>query len=429
MRNLTCFLFASLTTLMSTACGDDVKTAAEVDTEPDDGVETTPDQVEPDVVDGELAADTADIGHDIAGDTIETVASDVATDVTEADSAPVACPPGTVGCDSIQWAEVGPFPHASDHHVTFVHTSDAGTYLYVAGGATSKQPALDIWEEVWRTKIDADHLLGAWEVEAPLPAPLAFQGLAQNGVAVYLLSGATEDAQGPAGANVAYVGRFDDDGHLAWSITTPLPPSVRVHPTAHYLYGTDGEHPDRVVVVGGTSDVPLASVINAIVQPNGDLGTWTETGDLPAPRSHHAGVVKDGRIWIFGGFTTDNEPVTTILRSIPATSGGIKSWEAAGTLDDPPWTHSATLYKDGVFLVGGGRGGPGEERYIARLRFARWDAAGALGEFVDVAKPLPMARSHVHQTPIFDGYLYTVGGRVMPSGNSIARTHVGYLAF
>jgi len=425
MRRLTCFLFVSLPTLVAFACGDDPKPAADGDSGVEVDAETTPD-VEPDVV-ADVAADSSvDTAIDSADTALDTAVSDTASEV---DGAHEACAPGSADCDSIQWAEVEAFPHASDHHVTFVHTSDAGTYLYIAGGATSKQPALDIWPEVWRARIDASHLLGAWEAEAPLPAPLAFQGLSQNNVAVYLLSGVTEDADGPAATNVAYIGRFDDGGHLAWTTTTSLPAGVRVHPTAHYLYGTGGEHPDRVVVVGGTSDVPLASVIYAEVQANGDLGAWKATADLPAPRSHHAGIVKEGRIWIFGGFTTDNVTVPKILRSIPATTGGIKGWEVAGTLADPPWTHAASLYEDGVFLVGGGQGGPGQERYIDRIRFARWDADGALGDFVDVEKSLPVARSHVHQTPIFDGYLYTVGGRVMPSGNSIARAFVGYIDF
>jgi len=426
MNHRTVLLFVVMPALAVLACGDsgastqvdaDVSAA---DTKPDvapdsfdlDAVETAPELPDLEVADTSAADTTADT-HDVA----------------DSDTGPTPCPPGTADCESLQWAEVEPFPHASDHHVTFVHSSDAGTYLYVAGGATSKQPALDIWSEVWRARIADNHLLGAWEAEAPLPGPLAFDGLAQSDVAVYLVSGVSEDADGPAATNVAYIGRFDDDGHLAWSTTTPLPVAVRVHPSASFLYGTGGERPDRVVIVGGTSDVPLATVIYAEVQPSGELGLWRDGPDLPAPLTHHAAVVKNGRIWLFGGLTTDNATVPTILRSTHSASGGLKGWEAAGTLDDPPWTHAASLYADGVFLVGGGRGGPGQERYIDRMRFARWDADGELGSFIDVVNPLPVARSHVHQTPIQDGYLYSVGGRVMPSGNSIARAFVGYLAF
>jgi hypothetical protein len=164
------------------------------------------------------------------------------------------------------------------------------------------------------------------------------------------------------------------------------------------------------------------------VSAAGELGRWLDGPSLPVPRSHHAAVVKDGVIWIFGGFTTGQEPLADILRATRDDAGALAGWEVAGSLELPPWTHAASLYGDGVFLVGGGEGGPGHEHYVDRVRYAAW-RDGVLGPFGDVVEPLPRARSHVHQTPIHQGHLYSVGGRTMASGSSMARVYVGYIAF
>ncbi len=58
---------------------------------------------------------------------------------------------------------------------------------------------------------------------------------------------------------------------------------------------------------------------------------------------------------------------------------------------------------------------------------ASFDADGKLGSFEVISDPLPTARSHVHQTPVYDGRIYSVGGRVGTSFTSTDQVVVGQL--
>ncbi len=398
-----------IASILTAACGDD-PSPVDVDTH-------APEVAEVDVTEASDAAEASDT-PDVPDPSDVAVEAEVEAEV---EVGPPPCEPGTADCDNVQWAEVEAYARATDHHVTFTHTTAVGTYLYVVGGVTARGAALEVFGDVRRAPIGPDHLLGAWEDEATLPTPRAFEALAQTAHAVYLLAGVSQDVEGPFATNDFTLGRLDADGHLTWTPTTALPVEARVHATAHAI----GQ---RLFVIGGSGEAPYDTILVSEIAADGELGRWLPSAPLPAPRTHHASAVHDDAIWIFGGLTTDNAPMETLLRSTHDADGGLTGWQEVGTLDLPPWTHAATLYKDGVFLIGGGQGGPGQERYINRVRFARWQD-GVLGPFVDVVKPLPVSRSHVHQAPAFDGYLYSVGGRVMPTGNSIARIFVGYIGF
>lgn len=88
-----------------------------------------------------------------------------------------------------------------------------------------------------------------------------------------------------------------------------------------------------------------------------------------------------------------------------------------------PWTAGASVYGDSLFVVGGGEGGPGMEQYVARVRQARFLSDNSVSGFADLT-PLPVARSHVHQAPIFNGRIYSVGGRLQPSLDTMSRAFV-----
>ena len=60
--------------------------------------------------------------------------------------------------------------------------------------------------------------------------------------------------------------------------------------------------------------------------------------------------------------------------------------------------------------------------FVDTVRGAPLDAAGVPGAFETFDRPLPLARSHVHQTPVHDGFVYSVGGRVA-DGNGLRSTN------
>lgn len=355
--------------------------------------------------------------------TPDTTVEDVATEVAE-DVAPTGCPPESAAanaCTSLDWIEVDPYPRRTDHHTTLVHTRGDKTWLYVVGGVTVDEEE-HAFAEVRRAEILDFGLLGAWEDEADLPRPLGFHGQATDGEHVWLTAGLSEDQDGIHGVITCYHGTFDADGHLTFAATTAMPQEGRLHPSAVVAHA-------RLVVIGGTNgQSPVDTVVLSDINADGTVGAWRSGPAMPSARSHHAAVTHEGRIYIFGGFDAVNEPIAALWRSTHDGDGEPTGWEVIGTMADPPWTHAATLYKDGVMLVGGGEGGPGEEEYVDRVRWARFTATG-VSDFVDIASPLPRARSHVHQAPFHDGFVYSVGGRSARSFSSIQDVFIGFLKF
>jgi len=92
-------------------------------------------------------------------------------------------------------------------------------------------------------------------------------------------------------------------------------------------------------------------------------------------------------------------------------------------------THSAFVHEGNVFIVGGGSFARGLE-WLKRVRQAPFLEDGGVGPFVDVRDELPVGRAHVHQTPFFEGFIYSIGGRADLGGNqfgSIERVDIGRL--
>ena len=48
-----------------------------------------------------------------------------------------------------------------------------------------------------------------------------------------------------------------------------------------------------------------------------------------------------------------------------------------------------------------------------RVQRAPFQADGSIGPFESLPSELPIARGHAHQTPIFDGVVYSAGGATL----------------
>ncbi len=321
----------------------------------------------------------------------------------------------------IDWAEAAAYPERIDHHTTFVHEGPAGAYLHVQGGVRATRSAMEaMYRELRRARISEDGTLGEWELLGALDGSLSFHGIARAGDRTYLVAGLTTSAQGqPAVNGTTYVLDYDEEGR----------PSVRtgaavsgafLHPGVAAVHG-------RLYVLGGsgTTHDPKAAVLVSTLGEDGLNGAWRAGPALPSPRSHHAVVVHDDRMYLVGGFTTGQAPLEEVLRSVHDENGVLTGWETVGSIEDSPWTHAAFVHGGWLYVVGGGEGGPGQEKYVARTRRARLLEDGTLGTFEQVEGLLPVARAHVHQTPVHNGRLYSVGGRLSPALTTMDRVFIG----
>jgi len=319
---------------------------------------------------------------------------------------------------NLSWTEGPSYPVDVDHHSTFVMTSAAGTFLYVAGGLNNNTMLLH--DTVRRAPIQADGSLGAWVDCSKLPIVLGFHGYAQKGKHVYLLAGISQDAQGPFGHDLSFIGTLQDDGDITW-----VQNANRLRMAA--LHGTGAIVGDTLYFFGGTGagNAPQALVKQAKIKADGTLDPWADAPSLPLQRSHHVAVVHDGHIFVAGGFDTGQNPISAVLRSSFDANGMLTGWAVVGEIDSSPWTSAGVAYRGHLFLIGGGEGGPGSEHYVNRVRRAKFDGEGALTPFIDV-DTLPTERAHVHQAPLFGDRVYSVGGRrQVGAGQSIARVFVG----
>ncbi len=123
---------------------------------------------------------------------------------------------------------------------------------------------------------------------------------------------------------------------------------------------------------------------------------------------------------VAGGFDDMRAPVPDVIRSQHDEDGNLTGWETIGTLENAPWAGSAFVEDDALWLVGGGVGSSGAEAQSALVLRATLGAEG-LGAFEE-AFSLPFARSHVHQTPVYAGHLYSVGGRIGTEFSGTERT-------
>ncbi len=324
------------------------------------------------------------------------------------------------GTCTIDWLEPGPFPVRVDHHTTFIRTSGTQTFLYVVGGVTANSGAPEeVYAVVRRAPIRDDGGLGGWEDISPLAAPLAFHGMALTPERLYLVGGITRDMNGDLFTNsTAYVGDFEADGTLTWRTGGPFNQAA-LHPGL-------GALGDTLHVTGGsgTQMDPKSTVFSSTLLSDGRSGPWTAAPALPEPRSHHAVVVHDERLYLVGGITTGQAVLPDVLRSVHDAFGELTGWERVGELPNGAWTHAAFVKGGYLYVVGGGEGGPGMEQYVGRVRRAKLAEDGTLGAFEDLQDPIPVPRAHVHQTPVHENRIYSVGGR-NPSFTSLDQVFIG----
>ena len=124
--------------------------------------------------------------------------------------------------------------------------------------------------------------------------------------------------------------------------------------TVQYVYVTGG---------AGNDSVPVTRVDVATIQSNGSLGSWTGLTGLPAGTAFHESVAAtpfnskvkgSGYLYVLGGIEAKNgDPVTTVYRATLANDGTIGGWTTAGTLPEALHSFGAVLFRSTIYVAGG----------------------------------------------------------------------------
>jgi hypothetical protein len=187
---------------------------------------------------------------------------------------------------------------------------------------------------------------------------------------------------------------------------------------------------NMVYVTGGADSAyaPGTGVYFSTVQSNGQLGTWTTTAPLPAARAFHASAIATpfnsrvrgaGFIYVLGGATTAaGAPSSTIYRAALDPSGLVGTWQAVAELPLALHSMGAVLFRGDLYVAGGSTTGNAPVSGVYR---ARIDSLGTLGAW-QTLPALPSARTY-HGLAQFGGSLYVLGGEdgtVSPNDSSTA---------
>jgi hypothetical protein len=310
---------------------------------------------------------------------------------------------------AIDWKAGPSLQTPRDHHATFLIERPNASYLYVAGGTNYT----DFYDSVERARIHEDGSLGAWEPAGKLPTPRGGTSIAVARDYAVLTGGqisATGDMKGLKRIAEVYTARINTDGSLgAWRATASLPEPRFHHPALAYN--------GWVYVVGGQGEKEAsAGVYAARVNADGTVEAWQTLEPLPRPRSHHAAFAHDNFLYVVGGM---DGPVggmqavfLDVIRAPILADGSIGDWQIVSRIPHSYATHASHFFGGYLWLIGGVED---NARFVATVLRAELRPDGRVGAWAELTPGLPVARGHVHNTPILNGRLYSAGGRINPT--------------
>jgi hypothetical protein len=184
---------------------------------------------------------------------------------------------------------------------------------------------------------------------------------------------------------------------LVWNTTTSLPRASWRHACATangFLY-----------FMGG-GDGPQTSCYYARINPDGTLGDWQTTTDLPAARGWFTADATANHIYACGGWNPSG--LTNAVYYAPLdTSGPIGPWTSATALPVALYTQGGIQIDSCVYIVGGSLSVSGP--VVADVRYARIQPDGSLGDW-NATCALPQAL-RIMGVVAHDSFVYSVGGR------------------
>jgi N-acetylneuraminic acid mutarotase len=312
--------------------------------------------------------------------------------------------PAPPSASALSW-QTGPvLGRGRDHHTTVLVENGAGASLFVAGGTDYAE----VFQDVWRLRLRRDGTADRWEQQrAALPAPRAGAGVSVAANHIVVTGGFYLD---PAQPNVpqktstTYVASLRPDGSIREWKTAAALPAVRYHHASV-------AHGDWVYVTGGIGErIAEPTVFAAKVAADGTLREWTALTAMPNPRSHHSSFVREGHLYVVGGLA--NHPGLPLLhvdvsRAKIKEDGTLERWQTVSFTPHAYATHSSFVSGRHLYLVGGVED---NVRFTDAVWRAPFLADGRMGPWEEVKPGLPAPRAHVHNTPVWNGRMFSVGG-------------------
>ncbi len=204
---------------------------------------------------------------------------------------------------------------------------------------------------------------------------------------------------------------------IEWAETTSLPEALSGHAAAWVPIDDALDNTvQRAYVVGGTRENGelSAQVHHAVIQESGGVDPWVSATGLTEPRAFAAVVAAtpfnskvpgSGRLFTIGGIDDTGSPVTTVYSMELDEEGNLGEATASTALPTALRSVGAVVFRSYIYLAGGATTGDDPVTTVYR---AAIDTLGALGPW-EPLQALPAGRAG-HGFQSFGGYLYAVGG-------------------
>ncbi|HGX93488.1 MAG TPA: kelch-like protein [Candidatus Tenderia sp.] len=281
-------------------------------------------------------------------------------------------------------------PHRSRYLIPLITTAALVALLVWLASGSSNQPRQPGWHKDWQAVSPFKHPRRA-------PAAVAYGGF------LYVVGGV--DGQGRYVRPVEY-SAIGDDGQLGpWHDTAPLQQGRFYNAViAHngYLYAIGGGTGEL-----GEGNYPLNSVERAKIQADGSLGPWQFEADLGTARRGLKAVIHGNNIYAIGGYS--GIFLKSVERATILPDGSLTPWkeEKHKSIIDR-YIHSAAIYKDNIYLLGGHMRNPQSTSY-GDVEISRVNLNATLQPWQIEPRPLLTSRL-VAEAFVLNNYLYMAGG-------------------
>ncbi len=249
-------------------------------------------------------------------------------------------------------------------------------------------------------------------------------------------SDCTTDYNNCGFTNRVYYTPLKQDGSIEqFAQTTVLPVYLRGHSLLVYNgymyviggiiqpYFTVPPYPDPETFETKLNDKVYFTRIN----PDGSLGSWSETVSLPfgglfslsaVAHKVSSGGTEKGYIYVTGGWSVDQKKnvETVLVGPIDESDGTIKSW-LHDVQSDLPYDlskhTSAAITVNGdsyLYVIGGNSGGFGSQTFHNEILYAKIESDGIISTWKQASNSLPVQLID-HATASLGRYIFVFGGR------------------
>jgi hypothetical protein len=180
---------------------------------------------------------------------------------------------------------------------------------------------------------------GQWMRLAPMPTPRSGAAATGFGLSIYVLGGQSSKYGGVSGAFERY-----DALANRWETLPSLP-------TLRWALGA-AQIESRIYAIGGQSCISIfcGETLDAVEVYDLRTGRWSKVAPLPEPRMGFATAVVSGKIYIFGGFQTQQREV---FKSVLVYDPVADQWSWAADLPSKRYAASAGVCGEKIIVFDG----------------------------------------------------------------------------